>query len=106
VVIQNFSLIAYNARDFGFPFMYLDPKNSLNLVPWKSPDALEIPQMIHCGGSCGYPGGCNNMSPHRVELDNNRLTRLPARAYLRLWRERPKDAKTSSPDFVMVIDFI
>lgn len=106
VVVQGFSLIAYNARDMGLYYMYLDPKNSLNVQKWSSRDALEIPQMLHCGGSCGYPGGCNNMSPHREETDNNRLTKLPARAYVKLWRERPRDPNTSKPDFVAVLDFI
>lgn len=105
-VVQEFSLIAYNARDFGLNFMYLDPKNSINVRKWASRDALEIPQMIHCGGSCGYPGGCNNMSPHRAELDNNRLNKLPARAYLKLWHDRPRDPNTAAPDFVVVLDFI
>lgn len=105
-VIQDFSLIAYNARDFGMNFMYLDSTRSLNVQPWASKDAFEIPQMIHCGGSCGYPGGCNNMSPHKTETDNNRLKKLPARAYLKLWRDRPRDPITAPADFAMVIDFI
>jgi hypothetical protein len=46
------------------------------------------------------------MSPHRVETDNNRLQKLPARAYIKLWRDRPRDPQTSPADFVMVIDFI
>lgn len=106
VVIQDFSLIAYNARDLSLPFVYLDPAQSINVSPWKRKDAVEIPQMIHCGGSCGYPGGCNNMSPHTVEMDNNHITALPARAYLRLWKERPRDVLRDRPDFVMVLDFI
>jgi hypothetical protein len=105
-VIQDFSLIAYNARDLSLPYMYLDPVKSINVSPWKMRDSVEIRQMIHCGGSCGYPGGCNNMSPHSVEMDNNHLQKLPARAYLKLWKERPRDVQKAPPDFVMVLDFI
>jgi hypothetical protein len=105
-VIQNFSLIAYNARDLAYPFMYLDAAKSKNVRAWGKNYAIEIPQMIHCGGSCGYPGGCNNMSPHTAETDNNHLTGLPARAYLKLWSERPRDAEKDPADFTMVIDFI
>jgi hypothetical protein len=106
VVIQNFSLIAYNARDFSLPFMYLDTKNSINVTPWERRDCIEIPQMLHCGGSCGYPGGCNNMSPHRPELDQNHLKKLPARAVLKLYSQRPRDPEVTPADFTMVLDFI
>lgn len=105
-LINGFSLIAYNARDFGFNFMYLDYTKSKNVQPWRSKDPFEIPHYIHCGGSCRYPGGCNNMSPHRVETDENVLLGLPARAYIKLWRNRPRDPITSPADFVVVIDFV
>jgi hypothetical protein len=94
-VIQDFSFIAYNARDFGLPYMWLDPAKSINVRAWQRKDPVEIPQMIHCGGSCGYPGGCNNMSPHRVEFDNNRIQKLPARAYIKLFKEMQRDPNTA-----------
>lgn len=105
-VIQNFSLIAYNARDLGLPFMYLDSKNSINVTPWARHDCIEIPQMLHCGGSCGYPGGCNNMSPHTPELDQNHLKKLPARALLKLYSKRPRDPEVDPADFTVMLDFI
>lgn len=101
--ITGFSLIAYNARDFNYRYIYLDPRKSVGVTPWPV-RPVQIDQFLHCGGSCGYPGGCNNMSPHIRELDENRLTQLPARAYLKLWSEEP-DSVGNPADFTFIIDF-
>jgi hypothetical protein len=101
--INGFSLIAYNARDFGYSYVYLDPVRSRGISKW-SAHPVNITQFLHCGGSCGYPGGCNNMSPHIRELDENKLLQLPARAYLKLWKIEPESV-SDPPDFVFVIDF-
>jgi hypothetical protein len=101
--INGFSLIAYNARDFGYSYAYLDPIRSRGLSKW-GVHPVNISQFLHCGGSCGYPGGCNNMSPHIRELDQNKILQLPARAYLKLWKVEP-DSVSDPPDFVFVIDF-
>ncbi len=83
-------LIAYNARDLRFNYLYVDT-GKLDGIIWanREPKAVAIAQYIHCGGSCGYEGGCNNMSPFQAELVIE-LTALPAKAYIRLWRENPK----------------
>lgn len=101
--INGFSLIGYNARDFGYSYVYLDPIRSKNIAKWRA-QPVNITQFLHCGGSCGYPGGCNNMSPHIRELDSNKLLQLPARAYLKLWKLEPESV-SDPPDFVFVIDF-
>lgn len=103
--VNGFSLIAYNARDFGLRYVYLDPEYSTNIADWPARQPVEIRQFLHCGGSCGYPGGCNNMSPHMPALDLNSITKLPARAYIRLWKNRPSDVHVT-PDLAYVIDFI
>lgn len=102
--LMGFSLIAYNARDFGYRYIYLDAHNSPGVRPWATNRPVEITQFIHCGGSCGYPGGCNNMSPYIAELDRNSLLKLPARAYLKLWSNEPPSA-SSQADFTFIIDF-
>jgi hypothetical protein len=102
--IMHFSLIAYNARDFNYHFIYLDPQNSLNVRPWPPGRTVEITQFLHCGGSCGCSGGCNNMSPFIAELDHNTLLKLPARASFKLWNEEPPSVGVPA-DFTFIIDF-
>ncbi len=101
--INGFSLIAYNARDFGLNYIYMDPIKSINMRRWRA-QAVPITQFLHCGGSCGYPGGCNNMSPFIEELDKNSFRKLPARAYLKLWSIEPETV-SNPPDFTYIIDF-
>lgn len=102
--VSGFSLIAYNARDFNYSHIYLDPQKSFGVKPWATNKSVAITQMLHCGGSCGYPGGCNNMSPFIAEMDYNTLSKLPARAYLKLWKEEP--SKVEQPaDFTFIINF-
>lgn len=102
---NGFSLIAYNARDFGYRYLFIDPNQSKNIVNSENvQNPVFIPQMLHCGGSCGYPGGCNNMSPFVAEIDRLHLSRLPATAVVKLWKDRPFSAD-QDPDFVFTLDF-
>lgn len=104
--VDKFSLIAYNARDLGFNYIFPDIANSQNVENrFSERKPIKIAQMIHCGGSCGYPGGCNNMSPLMRELDYMRLTsKPPAVLKLNLWRAEPKTV-SAKPDFVFTIRF-
>lgn len=103
--ISDFGLVAYNARDFGYRFIYFDPENSTNVENVNgSARATEIRQMIHCGGSCGLPSGCNNMSPAQDEIDHLRLKALPARAMVKLWKAEPENIHIA-PDMQVVLEF-
>jgi hypothetical protein len=104
VQIFSFGLIAYNARDFGYSYIYLDTGKSLNIQA-KTPLACAtgIRQMIHCGGSCHYPGGCNNMSPAQPEIDEFQCTQLPARANIFLWKNKPASIN-DKPDLTCFMD--
>jgi hypothetical protein len=105
VKIDQFGLIAYNARDFGFNYIYLDCKKSINIVnSVQVEEPVLISQMIHCGGSSQYPGGCNNMSPAIADIDRIAFTALPARARVALWKEKPEDVNTPA-DMTCWIDF-
>lgn len=100
----NFAIVAYNARDLGFEYVWMDAANSANVkseTPFESP--LYLRQFIHCGGSCGYPGGCNNMSPFTPELDRFHYVALPARLSFKLWRSRPL-SEAEPPDFTFEVD--
>lgn len=94
----EFSLIAYNARDFGFDYIYVSYADSQNVSKANAPlAAYANPQFIHRGGSCGYPGGCNNMSPVTPEIDDIHLDGLPAKAMVWLWKGMPKSV-AQAPD--------
>lgn len=102
--IDKFSLIAYNARDLGYEYMYINlEKSSLIENQYIEKNPVELRQMIHCGGSCGYPGGCNNMSPLMAELDFLKFKSLPARITIYLWKEKPYSV-SEKPDFTYVIN--
>jgi len=93
----------YNARDFALNYFYVDPANSMNLNLGTSVGSLlEIRQFLHCGGSCGYPGGCNNMSPREEQVIFS-VPRLPARANIKLWQKRPFSASEKA-DMTFVIE--
>lgn len=103
--ISDFGLVAYNARDFGYRYIYFDQRDSVNVENVNPVTrATEIKQMIHCGGSCGLPSGCNNMSPAQDEIDHLRLKALPASAVVKLWKEAP-DNCNSEADMKLVLEF-
>ena len=100
-----FSLIAYNARDMNLNYIYVSYPDSRNVSKPDAPTSpYANPQYLHRGGSCGYPGGCNNMSPDTPEISWINITELPAQAVVWLWRQRPWFG-TQSPDMVFVIHF-
>lgn len=99
-----FNLVAYNARDFGFNYIAVSPRYSRNINK-TSDRPIEITQYFHCGNSCGYPGGCNNMSPGIDGLDGLTLQGVPAQACVYLWRNRPSSVE-QQPDFMVTIKFI
>lgn len=99
-----FDLVAYNARDFGFNYIAVSPRYSRNINK-VSERPIEIIQYIHCGNSCGYNGGCNNMSPGIEALDGLTLKGVPAQACVYLWRNRPSSVE-QTPDFIVTINFI
>ncbi len=104
--IRKFGLIAYNARDMGFNYIYTAKSKSVNVANnYNLKQAIPILHMIHCGGSCGYSGGCNNMSPAMPEIDNLEFTQLPARCVVYLWKNAPSSI-SQKPDFVFIIDLI
>jgi len=99
-----FDVVAYNARDFGFNYLAISPRYSQNIA--RTHDRpIEIAQYIHCGGSCGYNGGCNNMSPYIEGLHQLSLKNLPAQACVYLWRARPTSVE-QPPDFLVQLNFI
>lgn len=103
---STFELIAYNARDLGFNYVFIPLNGSVNIDndhgELKAP--LWLHQFIHCGNSCRYPGGCNNMSPAVPETDDLRITKLPAQLKLLFWRHQPETV-SETPDITYTIHF-
>jgi hypothetical protein len=62
------------------------------------------PQFLHQGGSCGYPGGCNNTSPPTPEIEGLQVTALPAKVVIWLWKQQPISLG-QEPDMRFVIQF-
>jgi hypothetical protein len=103
---RELDLAAYNAKDFGYHYIWVDRERSKN-VEWlsKTGDPGVIPQFIHCGNSCGYPGGCNNMSPTPHSVMAVKITGLPATIRVKLWKKRPDfSAETADMTFVLRLD--
>lgn len=103
---NQFSLVAYNARDFGYNYIWLNEARSVNVTnDNRYTEPTSIRQMLHCGGTCKYTGGCNNMSPFMKEIDRCRFTALPARVCVYLWKKEPATVE-AEPDFIFLLDFI
>lgn len=100
-----FDLVGYNARDMNLNYLSVARADVVNVDRYGAwEDVVRIPHYIHQGGSCGYPGGCNNMSPASPALDNWFLTALPAEMEVRLWRQNPGVA-SDAPDMVVTLYF-
>jgi hypothetical protein len=102
----KFDVAAYNARDMGLEYISVPPAEMKNVVPTYTgkTTAFINPQFFHCGGSCGYPGGCNNQSPACPPLDDFKCTSLPAKFQVRLYRDPP--TVLDRADFVCDVDII
>lgn len=100
------SLVAYNARDFGFNYLYLLPRDCDYVEnDHQGVEPIKIKHFIHCGTSCGYPGSCcNNMSPSLIKLESITVTALPAKAQVSLWKSQPTSV-LDQPDMTFVIHF-
>lgn len=100
---RNFDLISYNARDMNLNYIYVSYADSQNVTKGEIPEsAYAIPHYIHQGGSCGYPGGCNNMSPPTPPIDGLIITGYPVRVVTWLWEEKPASV-SDAPDMTFVL---
>ena len=90
---MEYSFNGRNAIDFGIPYVYAEASKNIRFLSGKNMKTApyRFRDFIHVGGSCGYPGGCNNGSPHQAETDFQ-ITGYPAYARFKLWRKKPKSA--------------
>ncbi len=85
-----YSLDGLNARDFGYPYIFVYESTNITFHPESVKDNVgEIQKFIHLGMSSGFPR--NNGSPFQEDL-GLRIDRLPAYVKIKLWRKYPKSA--------------
>lgn len=89
---RHFSLICYNARDLGFLYARIPADRLKGVEAIKPSKPFVLRQYLHRGGSSGYPGGSNNMSPQMDELDI-RVVSLPASCEVELWLSEPQEGQ-------------
>lgn len=98
-------IVAYNARDMGFNYFYIDPLQSKNIGKHDEHyGPVPLVQHVHAGPSCGFPGDCNNMSPVQAATFMQ-VPELPARAVIKLWRKKPPPV-SSRADMTYTIDML
>lgn len=100
-----FDITAYNARDLNLNYIQLVQAESSQIklnTPFDQP--IAEPEFLHRGGSCQYPGGCNNASPRVEQFDQLSIVQLPAQLIAHLWRDRPASSK-QPPDVTFAIHF-
>lgn len=105
-VSKNNTFYAFNglnARDLGYPYMFVDMRRSTYYPVFLHADnastqVVQIQNYIHLGSSCGVSGGCNNGSPRQAffEFAEDPLGDTyptPREIYIKLWKNEP-----ASPD--------
>jgi hypothetical protein len=101
-----FSLDAINARDLGFNFAWIDLDASQDIfqsAQCRAKEPFRLMEYIHLGGSCGYPGGCNNGSPYVQAQYCLRFKALPALLVVKLWRAAPASSADAA-DFTFRVE--
>lgn len=86
-----------NARDLGYPYMYVDLQRSTYKLAFLNPsnastEVAQLQNFIHVGGSCGVKGGCNNGSPRQPMLEFHEdptASTQDREIYIKLWKEKP-----------------
>jgi hypothetical protein len=99
------ALSIVNARDLGFNYVYIPPSFASNIhigTPMKT--AMPIPHFMHCGTACGYPGGCNNLSPATPWLDDFVIERVPAKIGFSFWIKPPTTGR-EPPDMTFIVNY-
>ncbi len=97
-------LSGLNALDFGYKYIYAFDTKNIDMT--YSDNITQTPGMfrdyIHVGGSCGYEGGCNNISP----MQNDKMISvkaLPAEINLKLWKKQPHDKYSKADMYYRII---
>ncbi|MBP5404138.1 MAG: hypothetical protein J6Y17_03510 [Elusimicrobiaceae bacterium] len=93
-----------NARDLGYPYIYVDPNRSTYLVEFLNKDnvsteVVKLQNYLHVGPSCGARGGCNNGSPRQPMLEFHEDISPDSNGkeiYIKLWKEKPNNVNDTA----------
>lgn len=104
---KPYHLNGINARDLGYPFVYVDKKHSSYKISFidknnASTEVYEFRNYLHLGNSCGVAGGCNNGSPTQPKIQFTKdpsNSNKPREIYIKLWQKRPQSPQ-DTPDLV------
>lgn len=102
---NEYQLSGLNARDFGYNFAYADSEQNIafdDINNNLTTDIQPIQDFLHTGGSCEYPGGCNNGSPRQTYFEFKTLA-TPAKIGIRLWKQMPRDKYAPADLYYIVI---
>ncbi len=98
----SFSLVGYNARDFGYNYIYVDAGSSSNMATLPS-KVIAIGQslIVKTKGSCAPK--CNDLDGP-PQMEGFKLRNLPAKCRLLLWRKEP-ESHVKTPDLKIDLVF-
>lgn len=82
-----FDLFAYNARDFGYNYLYIEPGKSSNISKMP-PDVIPIDQVLGTKTRDTCAPTCNDISSPDALL-GYKLKNLPAKCHILLWKAKP-----------------
>jgi hypothetical protein len=101
----RFSLVTYNAQDFGFRYGWVDSLASRSVDNrFQSRKPVELDQEVRLRSkACGLPGGCNQATDPQPEFGSLRALDLPAAALVKLWTSEPRDV-LGPADFTFEIE--
>ncbi|MBY0357614.1 MAG: hypothetical protein K2W82_06400 [Candidatus Obscuribacterales bacterium] len=99
----HFDLSAFNAKDFGYNYMYVDPSQSSNIN--KYPNAvIEISENFQAITADSPSGSCNELRSVDDAVKDFSLKDLPAKLHICLWKEKPA-SYLAKPDFSVTLKF-
>lgn len=82
-----FDIFAYNARDFGYNYLYIEPNKSSNISKMP-PDVIAIEQVLGTKTRDSCAPSCNDIITPDA-LIGYKLKNLPAKCHILLWKSKP-----------------
>lgn len=85
----GFDLCTYNARDFGYNYMYIQPGTSTNLSKYPS-EIITLSQGIGTRTKDSCAPACNDVVDTPEALTGFKIKNLPAKCHLLFWKQQPQ----------------
>ena len=103
-LLAQYTLSDLNARDFGYNAIYILKNNNIVMVKQSNITRHigKTKDYIHVGMNCTAPGGCNNTSPSKPEM-NFKIQKLPADMLIKLWKNNPQSPQQPADMYVRLV---